>query len=551
MAIVVTFPRFLFSLVSIACVSILAVPAHEAAQRPARPNPHTGSVFRTSHDCMACHNGLTTPTGEDVSIGSSWRASMMANSSRDPYWQASVRRETIDHPSRKEDIEDECSICHMPMSRADASAAGRRGRVCAHLPITRGGSLDDALAADGVSCTLCHQIQRENLGTRESFTGGFVVDRIVPPELRPIFGPFDIDAGLASIMHSATGFKPAEAEHVRQSELCATCHTLYTHARGPRGEVVGELPEQMPFLEWRQSAFREERGCQSCHMPAVEDATRIASVLGEPRAGLARHVFRGGNFFMQRLLNRYRAELGVEAPSNELDAAAEGTVRFLRSETAEIGVDLIRATGGRLEFDVTVRNLAGHKLPTGYPSRRVWLHVLVHDSAGRSLFESGALRGNGLIEGNDADVDAATYEPHYTEIRRADEVQIYESVMADAGGRVTTGLLTGVRFVKDNRLLPDGFDKSTVEADIAVHGNAVEDADFGGGGDRVRYSVAIADSKGPFSIDVELRYQPIGFRWAQNLRGYRAKETERFVSYFESMSSGSSEILVRRRALAH
>ena len=545
-----TFPRFLVSLVSMGCVSVLAVPAHEAAQRPARPNPHTSSAFQTSHDCIACHNGLTTPAGEDVSIGSSWRASMMANSSRDPYWQASVRRETIDHPSRKDDIEDECSICHMPMSRADASAAGRRGKVFAHLPIGRRASLDDALAADGVSCTLCHQIQRDTLGTRASFTGGFVVDRAVPTKVRPIFGPFDIDAGRATIMHSASGFKPAEAEHLRQSELCATCHTLYTHARGASGEVVGELPEQMPYLEWRQSAFREQRGCQSCHMPAVEDATRISSVLGEPRTGLARHVFRGGNFFMQRLLNRYRAELGVEAPSSELDAAARDTLQFLQTETAAIEIEPAGTSGGRLDFDVTVRNLAGHKLPTGYPSRRVWLHVLVHDSAGRSLFESGGLRGNGLIEGNDADADAATYEPHYTEIRRADQVQIYESVMADPSGRVTTGLLTGVSFVKDNRLLPDGFDKSTVEADIAVRGHAVEDADFGGGGDRVRYSVSIADAKGPFSIDVELYYQPIGFRWAQNLRGYGAEETERFVSYFESMSTGSAEILARRKATA-
>jgi hypothetical protein len=549
MAIVMTFRRLLFALLSIGCVSILAAPAHETAGPSTRPDPHSASVFQTSHDCIACHNGLTTATGEDVSIGSSWRASMMANSSRDPYWQAAVRRETIDHPSAKDDIEDECSICHMPMSRADARAAGRRGKVFAHLPFKQGASLDDALAADGVSCTLCHQITRETLGTRASFTGGFVVDRI-PAKPRPIFGPFEIDTGRATIMHSASGFKPAEAEHVRQSELCATCHTLYTHARGAGGQTVGELPEQMPFLEWRQSAYREERGCQSCHMPVVEDATRIASVLGEPRMGLARHAFRGGNFFMQRLLNRFRAELGVEAPSSDLDVAARTTVQFLQSETAEIAIDPVRTSGGRLEFDVTVKNRAGHKLPTGYPSRRVWLHVLVRDGAGRPVFESGALKKDGQIEGNDADVDAATYEPHYAEIRRADQVQIYESVMADAGGRVTTGLLTGVRFVKDNRLLPDGFDKSTVEADIAVQGGAAQDADFRGGGDRIRYSVEIAGAAGPFSIDAELWYQPIAFRWAQNLRPYRTRETERFVSYFESMSSQSAEILARGRAAA-
>jgi hypothetical protein len=33
-------------------------------------------------------------------------------------------------------------------------------------------------------------------------------------------------------------------------------------------------------------------------------------------------------------------------------------------------------------------------------------------------------------------------------------VQIYEAVMAGPDGAVTTGLLTAVRFVKDNRLLP-------------------------------------------------------------------------------------------------
>jgi hypothetical protein len=42
---------------------------------------------------------------------------MMANAARDPYWQAGVRRETIDHAGSKREIEDECSKCHMPMAR--------------------------------------------------------------------------------------------------------------------------------------------------------------------------------------------------------------------------------------------------------------------------------------------------------------------------------------------------------------------------------------------------------------------------------------------------
>ena len=104
-------------------------PGVSAAAQPEPRAVHAAAdLFTTSHSCLACHNGLITPTGEDVSIGFDWRASMMANSARDPYWQASVRRETMDHPAAAAAIEDECSKCHMPMARYQASAAGGFGK---------------------------------------------------------------------------------------------------------------------------------------------------------------------------------------------------------------------------------------------------------------------------------------------------------------------------------------------------------------------------------------------------------------------------------------
>jgi hypothetical protein len=512
------------------------------------PAPHADAFFMTSHDCLACHNGLTTPTGEDVSIGVSWRASIMANSSRDPYWHAAVRRESIDHPSAAHEIEDECSNCHMPMSRTTARAAGQPGKVFAHLPIGAGRSEEDRLAADGVSCTICHQIGPERLGTRESFTGGFVISPPTSAGERRMFGPFDIDAGRTSLMRSATGMTPTEASHVRDSELCATCHTLYTQARGPQGKVIGELPEQVPYLEWRHSAFRKERSCQSCHMPAVSAPMRMSSVLGEEREGLGRHTFLGGNFFMLRMLNRYRSELGVEALPQELDAAAHATIAQLQRNTATISVVRTDTTGGRIDVEVSVRNLTGHRLPTGYPSRRVWLQLTVRDRENQLVFGSGEITPSGLIRGNDNDTDAARVEPHYAEIRSEDQVQIYESVMRDINGKITTGILQATGYAKDNRLLPRGFDKATAVPDIAVIGAARDDADFTDEGDRVRYIVDTAGRAGPFRIDVELRYQPIAFRWAQNLRDYNADETRRFVRWFEAMSTGSSVVLARSTA---
>jgi hypothetical protein len=309
----------------------------------------------------------------------------------------------------------------------------------------------------------------------------------------------------------------------------------------------------VPYLEWQHSAYRDQRSCQSCHMPVIDEPVAISSVAGQPREGVARHSFVGGNFFMLGILNRYRAELGVTALPQEFEAATRDTVRFLQTETAVLEIGDVRRDGDGLKqmtFDVRVGNLSGHKFPTAYPSRRAWLHVTVKDAGGRTVFESGKVRPDGAIEGNDNDADGSRFEPHYTEIRAAAQVQIYEPIMVDPDGRVTTGLLTGVRYIKDNRLLPRGFDKARAHADVAVQGDAATDADFTGGGDRVRYVVDAGGATGPLTIEATLRFQPIGFRWARNLDGYKAPEPERFLRYYDAAASRSSEVIARatRRA---
>jgi hypothetical protein len=116
--------------------------------------------------------------------------------------------------------------------------------------------------------------------------------------------------------------------------------------------------------------------------------------------------------------------------------------------------------------------------------------------------------------------------------------------MVDRADVVTTGLLRGVRYVKDNRLLPRGFDKAAAVADVAVHGEAVADTDFAAGGDRVRYGVELgAAQRGPLRIVAELLYQSIGYRWADNLRGYDADETRRFVRFYDENAAASASLL--------
>jgi hypothetical protein len=502
-------------------------------------------LFLTSDRCVACHNGIVTPAGEDVSIGNSWGPTMMANSSRDPYWQASIRRETLVHAPAGPAIEHECSACHMPMARYLAKAQGREGQVFAHLPIFRQSTEEDALAADGVSCAMCHQISQEKLGARESFTAGFVVDTTSPLGKRRVFGPFDIDDGRAGLMLSSARFRPEKASHVRGSELCATCHTLYTQALDDKAKVIGTLPEQVPYLEWKHSAYAAERTCQSCHMPAVDEDTPITGIVGKPRKGFSRHVFRGGNFFIPRLFSRHRDSLGVRALAQELESSSVRTVEHLGTEAAEVSVRRAGVENGLLRVEVAVANRAGHKLPTAYPSRRAWIHFSVRDASGNLIFESGRLNPDGSIEGNDNDVDGSRFEPHHVEISRGEDVQIYEGILAGPAGEVTTVLLTAVRYIKDNRLLPEGFEKRTAEPDIAAKGAAARDEDFGGGGDLVRYVVKTGEAAGPYEVRAELLYQPISYRWAHNLELRPSAEAGRFLSYYGPVAGNSAAVLAQ------
>ncbi len=276
-------------------------------------------------------------------------------------------------------------------------------------------------------------------------------------------------------------------------------------------------------------------------MPKVKDPAPIANLLAEPRTGMARHEFLGGNFLLPSMLEHLRVPTPATPQDFDRDRAA--VRRLLAQESALLSLDAVEVKDGLLNTQITVENQAGHKLPTAYPSRRAWLHIVVKDGAGKVVFESGALRNNGSIVGNDNDDDPARFEPHHTVIQSLDQVQIYEPILGDANGRVTTGLLHATQYLKDNRLLPSGFEKPAAPAEVAVHGQALEDADFQGGSDRVSLRVPVAQANAPFSVDVELLYQPIGYRWADNLRPMPGPEPRRFNRAYDDLASTSFQRL--------
>ena len=492
------------------------------------------NFFSGSGQCAACHTNLQGQGGEDVSIDTAWCSTMMANAARDPYWLATVKSEEIENPTITDTIEDKCATCHMPLARTTVSFNGQKGIIF------RDGFLNSdnefhTLAMDGVSCTLCHQIQPDNLSNPESFSGGFTVKQDQPDGARSIFGPFPTHQKLATIMQSGSGFVPVQSPHIEESALCGSCHTLYTPTINQNGDVIGEFPEQTAYLEWLHSDYKEQQSCQDCHMPEANGETKISNIANKTVFPFRKHFFVGGNVEILRLFRNYGDEMNLTSSSDQLDTTISRSLDLLQTQSATITVTNIQRVANFVNVDLLVQNLTGHKFPTGYPSRRVWIHITIQDGGGNLLFESGKALPDGSIAENDNDLDPSVFEPHYEIIKEPNQVQIYESIIHDADGQITTKLLRGSGYSKDNRIIPKGFTKEDADPDISVFGNAAKDPDFIGGEDKVFYRIDLGNYNGQVIVNVELLYQTLSFRWTQNLQQFDGEEINQFFEKYKTI----------------
>ena len=532
----------------------LAVPKNNSQQTNlgAPLTIFTDKNFVGSGRCALCHGNLADREDRDMSITNHWRSTMMANAAKDPFWQAKVESETSRNPAIKQVIEEKCVACHMPMAwrqfNIDKQAYESGSGDTPYDAFIKPTNQLNSAAMDGVSCSLCHQIEDQGLGTKDNFSGKFIIDAEIPAPQRPHFGPYK--ETVPEPMQTSIGYKPLYSAHTNDSALCATCHTLYTPYLDSAGNIAGEFPEQTPYLEWLHSEYGEPLGtrhdiseqvgkvrlCQECHMPHSQSGGVLIAMPAPKESTekdhFSQHHFVGGNILLLNMMQDNIDPLGITASTEKITDTKKRAADQLQRQSANLFLHGGAISKDTLTVAVAVENQVGHKLPTGFPSRRAWLHLVVQDGAGAVLFESGKPQADGIIMGDDGD-EKNLFEPHYDVISQQDQVQIYESVMQNTDGEVTHTLLRGAGYIKDNRLLPKGFDKKTAAADIAVRGAAAADENFTGGSDLVTYRIPVGNQSGPFTITAELLYTPVSHSFMQDLtQDASLPRVDRFVKLY-------------------
>lgn len=480
--------------------------------------------FTGSGKCAGCHGidpvGTANMTQEGVHVSPTedWRASMMANSAKDPLWRAKVAHETTINPNHAQELVNKCTSCHAPTGRYTHLMMGEENYTMEQLD-------QDSIALDGVNCGACHQQRMDNIG--QNFSGDlfFHTDTIWGPYVSeelsfPIF---------EAAMTSFVGFTPVGSHKFAKSETCAGCHTLLTNTADLQGNPTGEkFVEQATYHEWLNSSFNTDsplrKECQGCHMPRLEEPIVIASGYAflPGRQPFGQHWLVGGNTFMLNILKNNSEELGVTASADNFNTVIQRTLDQLQNETATIEIEEGEIDGDTARYTVNITNLAGHKLPSGYPARRVYLEFEATDEDGNVIFHSGKPQPGQPFEvyGNDL-----PFEPHHDLITQEDQVQIYEMVMGDVNGNPTTVLERAATMLKDNRLVPLGFSTMHSAYDTTkIVGAALLDPNFnhiggveGTGTDAVRFHIPVTGVNGNITVRAKLHFQAVPPRWVEEM----------------------------------
>lgn len=338
--------------------------------------------------------------------------------------------------------------------------------------------------------------------------GGPVIQLDVPigPPLNPDGSP-NYEAQAVSPEHATVKYPNDLAANgfIQTAEFCGACHeeTIPVLGHG--------MPVQRTYTEWKYSAFgREDRTCQSCHMPrlAHEFSDDIPGsynadplLIGgwpyaKPRANTSVHKLAGANRDLAMMMQKLYPE-----PDFEVVGGGEGAngiwvgtgndtrifpgmltnrdsmwernrrnaeIMLQDAVTLAIVQPPIHLGGDAWEVKVRVQNNSGHRIPSGYPDgRRFWIDLAVTDALGAPVYRSGYYDQAEARLYNDATrAGLARAQGPVIDARVHNAVMVYERITGsctDADGDGNPDACTpsfeplNDHVLFDNRIPPFGF----------------------------------------------------------------------------------------------
>ena len=331
--------------------------------------------FPTAQYCGHCHQ----------QAHQEWRESAHSNANRAPWY---LRNVNLLNQEKGVEYSRHCEGCHDPV----ALVAGT---------LTPGANKRRPFDADGVTCSVCHAVQKVDTRGTGSYVLGVpavLVDENGVGITRPVS-----DAEILAHLdrHSAAVMKP----FYKTSEFCAACHK----AALPR--QLNDYKWQRAislYDEWQSSSFSMQSPlpfyqkpvvstCQTCHMQ------REAIQMPEPGAKhgqLASHRWLGANtvvpeFYhydeqMRRVIQFLQTNVfNVDFFAIEQSVPSSAPSKQFAAPFGRVAFDV--QPGELLTVDLVIQNKGiGHShVPEQRDMYESWVDFTLSDHAGRVLKESG------------------------------------------------------------------------------------------------------------------------------------------------------------------
>jgi tetratricopeptide (TPR) repeat protein len=338
-------------------------------------------AFPRAAYCAKCH--------EDAHR--EWRQSAHANSFRTPFYLRNIEL-LIDQKGIE--YTRHCEGCHNPIALFSGA-------------LTKDSSLDRSFDEDGVTCMVCHSIEKiQNTAGTGSYVMGAPAT-MMTEEGVPIPGEASFDDILAHPkLHSQAVMK----DFYRTPEFCAACH------KAALPKMLNDYKWQRAFSvydEWQQSSWSQQSPlpfykkdsvstCQTCHMAPSDSSRDYSAKDGKIRS----HRFLGANtaiptfYGYQEQLDKVQ-EFLKDTVAIDVFAIEKQDAAGKEQMIAPLGSSGFHFAGGQAAtICLVIQNKKiGHSLvPEQRDFYESWVEFTAQDASGKVIYHSGYLEPNGYVE---------------------------------------------------------------------------------------------------------------------------------------------------------